>query len=142
MDVRNCPRCGNIFLYGGLRLCENCRKIEEQEFEIVKAYLQKNPGTTVEKVAEDTGVSLQQIMSFVRNGRLSEEAKNITGTVLFCERCEKSILEGRLCLECQRELTETFLKTQTKTREQRVQKDAESTKEARVRFLNKARDNK
>ncbi len=142
MDVRNCPRCGSIFLYCGLRLCENCRKIEEEEFEKVKAYLQKNPGTTVEKVAEDTGVSLQQIMSFIRNGRLSEETKNFSGDVLFCERCQKPISEGKMCLECQRELTQTFLKTQTKIREQKAQKETDKTKEAKVRFLNKARDNK
>ncbi len=142
MDVRNCPRCGSIFLYCGFRLCENCKKIEDEEFETVKAYLKDNPGTTVEKVAADTGVSRQQILFFIRSGRLSEEAKSLSGNVLFCERCEKPISQGKLCLTCQKELTQTFLKAQTKSKEQKVQKDTGTNKKAKVHFLDKSRDNK
>ena len=123
MDVRNCPRCGNIFLFHGFRLCESCRGIEDKEYEIVK-----------------TGVSRQQILYFIRSGRLSEEIKYFSELPLYCERCEKPITQGKLCKECQNELTQSFLKTQAKLREDRKQEEKIDRKGARVHFLDKSRD--
>lgn len=140
MDVRNCPRCGNIFLFHGFRLCESCRGIEDKEYEIVKAFLQANPGTTVEIVADKTGVSRQQILYFIRSGRLYEEIKYFSELPLYCERCEKPITQGKLCKECQNELTQSFLKTQAKLREDRKQEEKIDRKGARVHFLDKSRD--
>lgn len=136
MDMRNCPRCGGLFLYRGLRLCESCRQVEEEEYEKVKLYLQENRGVTVDKVAEATKVSRQQILAFIRAGRLSGEIENLIEAALFCERCDKPIVEGRLCKVCQNELTHNFLKNQSKLKEQ----EASSNGSSKVRFLKRNRD--
>ncbi|MDD2430596.1 MAG: MerR family transcriptional regulator [Firmicutes bacterium] len=108
MNVKNCPECGNIFVDIGFRLCESCLKIENEQFQKVKSFLQKNTGVTVDMIAEGTGVSRQQILRFIKAGRLSGSINKLSDPALLCERCEKPILEGRLCLKCQAELTRKF----------------------------------
>ena len=140
MDVRNCPRCGNIFAYRGFRLCESCRQIEDKEYEVVKVYLQKNSGTTVDKISEETGVSRQQILFFIRSGRLSEEVSNLNEMPFNCERCNKPILEGRICKDCQNELTQNFLKAQASLRKEKTLMGQNSKENAKIRYLDKSRE--
>lgn len=111
MDIRNCKRCGNIFNYEGSKICLNCRRKEEENFQIVKEFLDINPGASVPVVVEETGVSMEQIMEFLREDRL--EIRGEAGYVLQCESCGEKIPSGRFCPSCIHQL-QTEIKEVTK----------------------------
>ena len=55
MDVRTCKKCGKLFQYTGIGevFCPVCKRKDEEDFEKVKKYINDNPGTLIEKVAEE-----------------------------------------------------------------------------------------
>ena len=72
MEVRNCRSCGRLFNYmGGAPLCPACQKKLEEKFQEVKAFLEENPNSSVETVAEELDVSVKQIRQWIRETALS-----------------------------------------------------------------------
>ena len=68
MEVRNCRSCGRLFNYmGGAPLCPACQKKLEEKFQEVKAFLEENPNSSVETVAEELDVSVKQIRQWIRD---------------------------------------------------------------------------
>ncbi len=111
MDLRNCPRCGRIFADNGThRICSDCRHQEEDDYEKVKAFLWDNPRSTIGKVHEETGVSEDTIIKFIRENRLITEGLEIKAS-LKCQRCGTTISHGRFCQKCQDELVDGFSDT-------------------------------
>ncbi|NLT94720.1 MAG: MerR family transcriptional regulator [Clostridia bacterium] len=105
MELRNCPECGKIFAFVGINLCPKCKEEDEKEFIKVKEYLYKNPNVGIFELAEATEVDEAKIVRWVREGRI--EGK-YPGMVVSCERCGKSIFEGRFCPSCSNELARSF----------------------------------
>jgi flagellar operon protein (TIGR03826 family) len=106
MNLKNCSRCGRVYNYDGFRICFNCRKDDEKDFQRIKAYLLEYPGANISEVSEGTGIDSKKIISFLREGRLEiAEGGNL---ILECEKCGTSIRTGRFCEKCanniQREL--------------------------------------
>ena len=98
-EIRNCPRCGKIFTYFTRPICNRCIDIEEGEFNVVKDYIYENPGATISEVAQETEVSVDKIMRFLREERLEIKSEN-SNLVLGCEKCGRSINSGRFCENC------------------------------------------
>ncbi len=98
MEVRNCPRCGKIFTFITSPICSNCEKEEENIFQTVRAYIEENPDAKMSKVSEETGVSVQKIIRYIKDGRL-EVSKGISGEIV-CENCGCPIKTGRYCEPC------------------------------------------
>ncbi|MGL6173160.1 MAG: flagellar protein, partial [Cellulosilyticaceae bacterium] len=95
----SCKRCKNLFQYvSGKSICPHCLKREEEMFMKVKDFLKTYPGAQIQEVYEETGVSIQMIESFIREGRLEVSASSPIG--LPCERCGAVIRTGRYCKEC------------------------------------------
>lgn len=111
-ELRNCPECGRVFAYTGLRnLCPQCIEEEEKKFVKVRQYLRDHSGASVFEVAEATGVKEEVILRFLREGRL--KTKNLSQEVaLECARCGKRILSGKYCADCLAELTKDFKRAQ------------------------------
>ena len=106
-EIRNCPRCGRIFTYIGRAICNRCMEIEENEFKIVKEYIYDNPGATISEVSQETGVTVEKIMRFLREERLEIKSEN-SNLLLECERCGRSIRSGRFCENCKAEINKGF----------------------------------
>ncbi|NMO96611.1 flagellar protein [Paenibacillus lemnae] len=103
MNVGNCPRCGKLYALNLRDMCINCQKEIEQEYERCVEYLRKERGATIHEVSEATGVSIQQITRFVREGRISTvEAPNMNYP---CEVCGILIRESNMCESCRSRLT-------------------------------------
>lgn len=118
MELKNCPECGKIFAYVTVNLCPACLKVEEEEFQRVKAYLYKHPHTGVYDLAEATEVEEHKIIRWLKMGRL--EGKRFTGIDYPCESCGRNIRTGRFCPKCTNELTKDFTQaTQPPKTEQR-----------------------
>lgn len=108
-DIRNCPRCGKIFSYLRSPICPNCQQEEEAEFQIVKQYIYDYPGVNMAVVAQETGVSIEKIMRFLREERL-ELTSDSDNLILECERCHVPIKSGRFCDSCKNDLDKGFKK--------------------------------
>ncbi|MDK2883205.1 MAG: hypothetical protein PWP58_1541 [Bacillota bacterium] len=108
MEVRNCPRCGKVFVYTGFNLCPACRREEEELFDRVEAFLRSHPGANLEEVAEGTGIAKEIILDFIRSGRLVTTLKS--EGALRCEICGRPIDQGRICKECAGQLKQGLVR--------------------------------
>ncbi|QHQ63544.1 MerR family transcriptional regulator [Anaerocolumna sedimenticola] len=99
-EIRECKRCGKMFLFTGVGkcICAACKAEDEAEFEIVKDYIYENLSATIMQVSKETGVKIARIKSYLKDGRLVIP----DGSVIFlnCEICGTNIKFGRLCREC------------------------------------------
>jgi len=103
MDVQSCKECGRIFSASKPGVCPKCKKKEQEALVLVTDSLRDEPGQSVEKLSESTGVEEEQIMKFIRDGRIASDA--VVGTVP-CGRCGKPAesLAVRLCQQCKVDL--------------------------------------
>jgi len=101
--LRNCLRCGKLFMYTGQRICRDCLRKENEQFDLVKDYIHQNPEANIMQVSKDTGVPIARITEFLREGRLhlAERSGNLS---IECEICGARISHGRLCDKCARKL--------------------------------------
>lgn len=104
-QLKNCPRCGRVFVYTNVMLCPQCLKEDEQDYNKVRDYLYEHPKATIDKVSRETEVPAKKIIRFLREGRLILSKENVN-IFLTCERCDKPIRSGRYCKECAEEFKE------------------------------------
>ena len=105
-DVRNCRRCNRIFNYlSGPPICFDCKQQDEENFKRVKEYLYDNPKASLFEVSKELEISVQQIRMYLKEGRL-EIIGDGGNMFLECERCGKSIVTGRYCEGCAKEVTD------------------------------------
>jgi len=110
MDIRNCPECGKIFTYIRTNLCPACQQKDEEAFRVVRTYLAQHPGVDILTVAETTGVSEENIIRYVREGRITMGIER--GFVqINCEICGVLISHGRLCQTCSEKLSSGLKKS-------------------------------
>jgi len=97
--LRNCKRCGRLFVYNGDPYCSKCLEEDEEIFVKVREYIEEHPKTTTFEVAEALDVPVEKILHFLRQGKLELSGENVN-IILGCERCGKPITTGRYCAEC------------------------------------------
>ena len=105
MEVRTCKGCGRLFNYIGRMtpVCPICMKEMEEKFEACRKFIKENPGANIQKVSDETGVSLKMIKQWVREERLTFAEGTLVG--IECEACGANILTGRFCAKCKTRLT-------------------------------------
>ncbi|PKM88328.1 MAG: MerR family transcriptional regulator [Firmicutes bacterium HGW-Firmicutes-12] len=104
MELRNCPECGSVFTYIRTNLCAACLEKDEVDFKKVRTFIVRNRNVGIPKVSEETGISEERIMRYIREGRISVASSN-EKIILNCEVCGKSITSGRLCETCTERLS-------------------------------------
>ncbi|HHY90970.1 MAG TPA: MerR family transcriptional regulator [Clostridiales bacterium] len=103
--IINCKECGRIFQSNGLsKICPTCQRTDEENFKKVKEYIYDNPGATMIDIVQETGVSEEKVLRYLREGRLEISGGENALLFLQCERCGKGIRTGRFCDECSREM--------------------------------------
>ncbi|WP_010166253.1 hypothetical protein [Candidatus Epulonipiscium viviparus] len=113
IEIKTCMRCKKIFQYQGYgrRICTQCVKEEEKQFEEVKEYIRDNEKATIKQIHEDLGVSPRLIEEFIASGRLILSASS--PITLTCQMCGDEIKKGKVCDKCNKEImrdTEAGLK--------------------------------
>ncbi len=103
MEIKNCKRCGRLHSGTG-KVCRECLKKEEENFDIVKKYLKENPDSSLIKVSDETGVTVPEIERFLKEGRL--EVTSGMGDFLKCSKCGTPIKTGRYCPECEKKVVD------------------------------------
>lgn len=108
MDIRNCKKCGRLFGYVSRGICPECVKKEEEDFDLVKKFLEDNHDATAEGVEAGTGIPLEQIMRYLEAGRLQLRGGGGLASLLRCRSCGRPIPEGILCEACAGRLAREF----------------------------------
>jgi len=100
MELDNCSVCGKVYTKTFRDICPDCFKEEEKAFQIVYAFLRqrKNREATLDEVVEETKVSKDVIIKFIKQKRL--RSHNFPNLTYPCESCSTEIREGTLCEDC------------------------------------------
>lgn len=135
--IRKCNRCGRLFKVETyvLDLCPFCVKIDNEDFEKVREYLYEHNTATAIELSEATGVSIEQIERYLKNGRL--EIPENSPIFIKCERCGAEIRSGRLCSDCSLSLSNSLRMQMNFTDAQIGEKPKNSVKhtDAKMHFL-------
>ena len=120
--LKNCPRCGALFMDMGQKMCPECIRAEQEMEDKAADYVREHPDAHVKEIAKETGVKESIIMRMVRQGRfMSSSGVKISYP---CEHCGKPIYNGRLCDACNRALiTEVKVQQAQKERLKTIRKD-------------------
>lgn len=96
-----CEECDGIMVYKGCGeyQCEDCGKLEYDDYGKARNYLEKHPGATSAEVADATGVTQKAIRDMLKEERLEIAANS--NTFLKCEICGATIRSGRYCPKCE-----------------------------------------
>lgn len=107
-ETKVCVRCKRMFTYMGYGhfYCPACKKLDEADFTKVKEYIYENGTAPAFEVFENTGVSLERITQYLREGRL--EIPEMSPIFIRCEMCSADIRSGRLCPDCAGKLTKSM----------------------------------
>ena len=138
MNVRTCRKCRRLFNYVmGPSFCPDCRAKEEDQFQVVKKYVQDHGRATMQEVAEACDVTMKQIQQWLRDDRLMlTEDSPLT---IECEKCGKMIRAGKFCPSCSSEMAAQLQSAMgNPLAAQVVEKNGIKRKDGeRMRFLNK-----
>lgn len=99
-SLSNCPVCGSLFVKGIRSVCQECHQAVEERFERVYTFIRRreNRTATIEETEEATGVAKDEIVKFIREGRI--QLAQFPKLGYPCEKCGTLIREGRLCQDC------------------------------------------
>lgn len=95
-----CSKCGGEveFRGHGEYRCKVCGNVEMDDFGKIKKYLNENGPTPALIIAENTGVGIDRINQFLKQGRV--EIPENSEVFIRCENCGTEIRFGRFCPAC------------------------------------------
>ena len=99
-DIDTCHTCGKFFPRVYVALCVGCAQVEENRFQLVREYLVRNQGSSLNQVAEGTGLARGEVARFYAEGRLVEVAAGWGAEQTFCT----CAIEGGRCGFCRQKL--------------------------------------
>lgn len=113
MPLARCPRCSKLFDKKHVSVCTTCETAEEEDYETVRSYLEKNPNRTTAQVAKNTGVSKECVLRLVEEGRIKNVA---AGEGIWCGRCGAPAISTskRLCEACLKKLNAELVAQQSR----------------------------
>lgn len=96
-----CTECGGLMIFKGVGEyeCEECGRLDYDDYGKVRNYIEKHGTATAAQVADATGVTQKSIRDMLKESRL-EIAPN-SNAFLQCEMCGANIRSGRFCPKCE-----------------------------------------
>lgn len=97
----SCEKCGSAeieFKGLGEYECKDCGFKMYDDFGKIRAYLENHRGANQSEVSLATGVSVNKIRQFLREGRI--EIAPTSSVFIHCESCGAPINSGRFCESC------------------------------------------
>lgn len=107
-ELANCTRCNEVFVKTSRDICPKCYQEEEEAFQTVYRFLAKreNREATLDEIVKETGVEEELITKFIRTNRL--QRSRFPKLAYPCERCGVEIVTGKICLECSKDIRDSF----------------------------------
>jgi len=106
MSLSICPRCGELFIREKYEICNKCRTAENERLYLIKRFIDTHPDATIEELSKISGLEEDEILHYVRKGRLLSE--DFSAIEITCEECGEKILSGRFCKKCRDRLAKAF----------------------------------
>jgi hypothetical protein len=75
-DIGHCERCGKLVIFTKYTLCHECRQDEKAEVARVMEYIKTHRGSTLNIIAEMTGVDPKIVLRLIQGGRMVVSAKD------------------------------------------------------------------
>ncbi|UJF31200.1 flagellar protein [Paenibacillus hexagrammi] len=98
LKVANCPRCGKVYQKNLRNQCQDCSREMDMALSSSLQFLQKNYKATSEQVSIETGVQLQQVHTWMKEGKLLlSDYPNLSYP---CELCTQPIRKHKMCVDC------------------------------------------
>jgi hypothetical protein len=88
---------------GGINLCQDCIKKEEEDYKKVFQFFTDKPSATAQEISQETGVDLKEIFRFARENRLQLVKMDAN---MRCEKCGAPLRNGKICDNCKKKLSE------------------------------------
>ena len=106
--VKKCPRCSNNmkYIYGEIFECPFCGYKELSDFGKVRDFLDKAGPQPAVIISQETGVPLDVIDAFLREGRV--EIPDGSDMYIKCQSCGTDIRYGRYCPDCMLKITKNI----------------------------------
>lgn len=95
--VKNCPRCGKLYLEIGHKMCMDCFAEEQELEQRVMEFVRENRQVNVKDIIDGTGVPERLVIKMIREGRFVENEFPIAYP---CESCGAPIFHGKVCRKC------------------------------------------
>lgn len=96
--VANCPRCGKVFQKNLRNQCSDCSRTIDSMLTGSLEFLRKNHRSTNAQVIEAIGVSNEQMVAWMKEGKLLlSDYPNLNYP---CGACAKPIRQHKLCPDC------------------------------------------
>jgi flagellar operon protein (TIGR03826 family) len=97
MPLSNCKRCGSVFARTNKSICPKCFEKEEEDFKRAVDWLRENPGRTIQKLSDETGIKQSLVLQWIREKRITiGQASGL----LCCNKCGVPIQSGNYCDHC------------------------------------------
>ena len=94
----NCIVCGRLFKSDNDNICARCTDDEDGPYVHVREYLYKNRGASALEVSEATGVSISNILKYIKDNRISLIGEK--SLLARCNSCGEFIDSGSYCRSC------------------------------------------
>lgn len=114
--ITNCPQCRKPFVRRNNRLCPDCTLAEYEEYQKVNDYLRIKPASTLDVVAEATGIPHEKILKMIQSGKIN--LRRPKDNVVMCKRCQRVMTEAEIilfdktgkqfCVTCSEKLAENL----------------------------------
>lgn len=91
----------------GPQLCDDCKRLEEEDFTKVRKFVRDYPGATIQEVSDATEISQNTILKYLKEGRL--EVSESSPIAIQCEGCGARIRSGRFCAKCSNTLARDMM---------------------------------
>jgi hypothetical protein len=98
--IEACRRCGRLVPYMPRGICRDCLEAREEQFETVREWLRENPGASISRAAEATGVEETVIAGFINEGRL----QFVASAEAAAEAREQDLRRARIAAQVAAEL--------------------------------------
>jgi hypothetical protein len=96
--VTNCPRCGKVFQKNLRNQCTDCSSQLDSMLNNSLEFLRRNHRSTREEVSRATGVTIEQLDAWMKEGKLL--LADYPNMHYACASCTKPIRKHKLCTDC------------------------------------------
>ncbi|MBO6108522.1 MAG: hypothetical protein J6P16_03850 [Eubacterium sp.] len=95
-----CSKCGGLMFFKGQGLfqCEDCGHEYLNDYGKVRRFLDKRGRGTVPEISAATGIAINKVLSFLKEGRIMLTSDSVLK--LHCDCCGTVIRYGTLCDRC------------------------------------------
>ena len=113
MPLSACPRCKKVFDKTHSSVCSRCQDAEDDDYDKIRAVLDRCPDLNAEGVAQAAGVAVECVMRMLDEGLISNV--NLMEKVA-CGRCGGPAISvnKRLCAACLEALNAEVMQAQNK----------------------------